>query len=78
MTWSRYIKSRLPATTRVVAAPDAGFFLDLPDVGGVFKWRAALNLGFAPWHGTGPSNAPCLKAESPAPTRCHLPNYLLP
>jgi hypothetical protein len=52
--------------------------LDLPDVGGVFKWRAALNLGFATWNGTGHSNAACLKAESTDPTRCHFPNYLLP
>ena len=50
---AEYIKSRLPVTTRVVAAPDAGFFLDLPDVDGVFKWRASLNQGFATWNGTG-------------------------
>ena len=33
-----------------------GFFLDLPDVDGVFKWRASLNAGFAAWNGTGHGN----------------------
>ena len=74
---AEYIKSRLAATTRVVAVPDAGFFLDLPDVDGVYKWRASLNQGFATWNGTGHSNAACLSAESDD-TRCHFPNYLLP
>eukprot|EP01052_Picozoa_sp_SAG31_P043295 SAG31_NODE_7166_length_1768_cov_2.164170_2_plen_312_part_00 len=74
---AEYIRSRLPATTRVVAVPDAGFFLDLPDVDGVYKWRASLNQGFKTWNGTGHSNAACLSAESD-PTRCHFPNYLLP
>jgi hypothetical protein len=77
---AEYFRTRLPASTKLFAVPDAGFFLDLPNTKGVFSWRTELNGGFAAWNGTGNAPASCLAAYPNATEQwhCHFPNYVLP
>ena len=70
-------RAALPASTKFVAVPDAGFFLDLPNTLGVHAWRDALNSGYQTWNGTGSIDQVCILAETSDPTRCHFPEVML-
>ena len=74
------IRARLSGASSVHAAPDAGFFQDLPDIHGAYSWRAALLGGLQVWNGSGHVNAACLAAMPAADDqwRCAFPNYVLP
>ena len=63
----------LPPTADVVAAPDAGAFVDLADVYGAHSWAASLQASHALWNAT--VGAACAAARAPTGDawRCLLP-----
>lgn len=79
-----YIKSRLSAGTRVVAMPDAGFFLDHPAyTNGVRQWYNSVATAIQPsfWNSTlQAAGARCLADLAPKgrAAACYLPQYIYP
>ena len=67
-----FIKSQLKApAARLVAAPDAGFFMNHLSIKGVPAWKDNLLAGVALWNSTlrGAGTA-CLQDKNPADQAC--------
>lgn len=76
---AEHFRSRLPKATQLFAVPDAGFFLDLPNIHGEPAWRDSLNGGMGVWNGTGSCPQSCLGVRADHEKwQCHFPNYVLP
>ena len=77
-----HLATLLPASTRLVGFPDAGFFLDAPDVDGNYSYRAQFQGADPVWNvtGSGGTNAACLAYYGPRgePWKCLLAPYLTP
>ena len=76
-----FIKSLVQKTARVVAVPDAGFFLAHETYGrpGVFAWFETLTAAYALWNSTlrGDASA-CVGALGAGAASCLFPRYLYP
>jgi hypothetical protein len=64
---SSYIKSRLPASAKVVAMPDAGYFLDYTNFNGQYAFRSNFQNAYGPnlWNATSGTHQGCI-ADKPA------------
>lgn len=76
------VRARLAApNARIVAVPDAGFFLDAGVMAPphAHQWLATLESAFAFWNGTLRGDAAeCAAAFADAPAKCLFPQYLHP
>ena len=71
-----YVHSLLPATvTSFSAAPDAGFFLDHPDVHGRRAFGLMMRTAFSLANASGALNAACKALHADDPFACVLPQY---
>lgn len=81
---AEYVRARVPPSARVVAMPDAGFFLDAPNMAGVHAFgndiMAAVNVSLwnVSWLGAnsgeyGGANTACLAAFASRPWQCFFP-----
>lgn len=75
-----FVKTLLPRTASFVVAPDAGFFLDEPNVAGEFWYRNTFIAADQVWNssGSGNLNTNCLSANPSAAWRCFFPQYSVP
>lgn len=73
-------RSRLSSSTKFVAMPDAGFWLDTFDVTGQPRMQNNVKLGTQTWNTSthGPGNEACLQHYPGASWKCYLAQYLLP
>ena len=71
-----------PAVTRVVAAPEAGLFLDTPGIDGAMHYQETFRWVFAAQNASGGVNAACRKHYAAQPGsplwRCFHAQYTLP
>jgi len=75
-----HLATLLPATTRLVGFPDAGFFLDAQSTAGTYDYRNSF-IGADPvWNvtGSGGTNLKCLAANAGAEWKCLMAPYLAP
>lgn len=73
-----HLASLLPSSTRLTGFPDAGFFLDAPNVDGQYVYRQNF-IGADPvWNVTagGGTNLECLAANSGSEWKCLMAQYL--
>jgi len=78
---AEYVRTRLPASTVLVAMPDAGFFLDHANVNGQYSFRGGFQSAYGPslWNGTSGTNAACIATYPPDDRwRCFFAQYLYP
>jgi hypothetical protein len=77
-----FFRGLLPKTTRVVANPDAGFFLDEPRAKNAtdFWYRESFQAADQVWGSVaaGNLNSGCLRAFASEPWRCYLAQYSTP
>ena len=78
-----FVAKLLPPTLRLMGAPDAGFFLDLPRAANAsdFWYRSCFQAADAVWGGgaAGTLSSPaCLAAAGAEPWKCYLPEFSLP
>lgn len=78
-----FVAGWLPPGLRLLGAPDAGFFLDLPRASNAsdFWYRQCFEAADAVWGGgaAGTLSSPaCLAAAGAEPWRCYLPEFSLP
>ena len=73
-------RALVPPAIKVVAAPDAGFFLDLPRAtNSSFFWYRDLFIAALPvWNATASLSPGCLAAFPDAPHMCFLAQYNAP
>jgi hypothetical protein len=68
-----YIRGWVPSSLRVVGAPDAGYFLDLPREGTNDTWYRDSFAAAAPvWNGSDIASPACMAAYPSEPWRCYL------
>jgi hypothetical protein len=78
-----FVAQWLPPGLRLLGAPDAGFFLDLPRANNAsdYWYRECFEAADAVWGGgsAGTLSSPaCLAAAGSEPWRCYLPEFSLP
>lgn len=75
-----FVRGLLPASTRLAAAPDAGFFLDAKNLDGTYAYRALFQTADPLWNTTrsGGTDASCLAAQASTPWKCLMAQYLVP
>ena len=72
------VRALLPAGVDFLGVPDAGYFMDAPDVTGARSWRATLQGAFALWNASagGGAHPGCAAATPPGDAwRCLAPQY---
>jgi len=78
---AEYLRTRLPKTARVVALPDAGFFLDHKTVDGVYNFRQQFQGAIGPslWNATSGTNQACISSYNPEEQwHCFFAQYVYP
>ena len=78
-----FVKGWLPPTLRLLGAPDAGFFLDLPraDNSSDYWYRSCFQAADEVWGGSAAgtvSSPACLAAYKGEPWKCYLAEYAAP
>jgi hypothetical protein len=65
----------------MAALPDSGFFMDWPNVDGVYAYRQSFQAAVGPalWNGAAGTNAACIAALAPADQwQCWFAQYVYP
>jgi hypothetical protein len=75
-----YVASLLPSGTRVTGFADAGYFADLQNTAGEYKYRSNFQSADPSWNttGGGGTNMACLQHNSDAPWKCLMAQYIVP
>jgi len=74
------VRDALPPSARLVAVPDAGFFVDQPNVKGVRVFRADVQAGWAMFNASEGVNDDCIARYGPLTGgwRCFMAQYTAP
>jgi hypothetical protein len=76
-----HVASLLPSSTRLTGFPDAGYFADLPNTKGEFKYRGYFQGADLVWNSTagGGTNVACLASVNSSNTwQCLMAQYVVP
>jgi hypothetical protein len=75
------LRAMLPVSAKVVAMPDAGYFLDFTTYAGSYAYRENFQNAIGPsvWNATGGTNRACLADKLPADQwQCFFAQYVFP